>query len=343
MQPRVTFVDEGHSMQDGRGISAITRYACSFAAATLLTANLCWGAEKIKFNLNWLPEGEHCGFFQAKAAGFYQQAGLDVTLLPGGPDINVPLLVGNGTVDLGMGSSFTTLNMVDQHIPGVTIASFFQKDPQTLVAHPDDGISTLADIKGRPVMIGKFSQQEFWRFLKQKFGFTDDQLRPYTYSAAPFLADPHAIQQGYVTEDAFLLGAQMPKPPVVLLLADYGYANYATAVFGLKPYIDKNAKSVQAFIDATRKGYEACMAGDYASGMKLMLEMNPEHGEPLFHFKIKEMKARGMVDGGDAATLGVGAMTDARWKEFFDTMSAAGLYSPTLDYKAAYTLEFLKK
>jgi NitT/TauT family transport system substrate-binding protein len=342
MQPRVTFVDEGHSMQDGRGISAITRYACSFAAATLLTANLCWGAEKIKFNLNWLPEGEHCGFFQAKA-GFYQQAGLDVTLLPGGPDINVPLLVGNGTVDLGMGSSFTTLNMVDQHIPGVTIASFFQKDPQTLVAHPDDGISTLADIKGRPVMIGKFSQQEFWRFLKQKFGFTDDQLRPYTYSAAPFLADPHAIQQGYVTEDAFLLGAQMPKPPVVLLLADYGYANYATAVFGLKPYIDKNAKSVQAFIDATRKGYEACMAGDYASGMKLMLEMNPEHGEPLFHFKIKEMKARGMVDGGDAATLGVGAMTDARWKEFFDTMSAAGLYSPTLDYKAAYTLEFLKK
>jgi NitT/TauT family transport system substrate-binding protein len=317
--------------------------AAAMIVAAALTTNIASAAEKIRFNLNWLPEGEHCGFFQAKAVGIYEQAGLDVELKPGGPDINVPLLVSNGAADLGMGSSFTTLNMVDQGIPGVTVAAFFQKDPQTLVAHPDRGISTLADIKGRPVMIGKFSQQEFWQFLKQKFAFTDDQLRPYTYSAAPFLADPAAIQQGYVTEDAFLLGAQMPKPPVVLLLADYGYQNYATSVFGLRPYIEKNTKTVQAFVDATRKGFAACMAGDYTAGMKLMLAMNPDHGEPLFHFKLKEMKERGMVDGGDAATLGVGAMTDARWKEFFDTMSAAGVYPAKLDYKSAYTLAFVKK
>ncbi|MGA7324268.1 MAG: ABC transporter substrate-binding protein, partial [Rhodomicrobium sp.] len=215
------------------------------------------------------------------------------------------------------------------------------KDPQTLVVHPDQGISTLADVKGKPVMVAKFSQQEFWQFLKQKFGFSDDQLRPYTYSAAPFLADPTAIQQGYVTEDAFLLGKQMPKPPVVLLLADYGYQNYATAVFGLRSFIEKKPAIVQAFIEATRKGYEQCMAGDYATGMKLLLTMNPDHGEPLFHFKLKEMKSRGLVDGGDAVSTGIGAMTDARWKDFFDTMSAAGVYSPKLDYKSAYTLQFI--
>jgi NitT/TauT family transport system substrate-binding protein len=324
-------------------ISVTTSRTAMVVTATALSTSLSCRAEKIRFNLNWLPEGEHCGFFQAKAAGTYEQAGLDVELKPGGPDINVPLLVSNGTVDLGMGSSFTTLNMVDQGIPGLTVAAFFQKDPQTLVAHPDQGIAKLADIKGRPVMIGKFSQQEFWQFLKQKFAFTDDQLRPYTYSAAPFLADPAAIQQGYVTEDAFLLGAQMPKPPVVLLLADYGYQNYATSVFGLRPFIEKNTKAVQAFVDATRKGFEACMAGDYAAGMKLMLTMNPDHGEQLFHFKLKEMKSRGMVNGGDAATLGIGAMTDARWKEFFDTMSAAGVYPAKLNYKSAYSLVFVKK
>jgi NitT/TauT family transport system substrate-binding protein len=330
-------------MQIGRAISMTARLACGVAAALVLASNPSWSAEKIKFQLNWLPEGEHCGFYQAKAAGFYDQAGLDVDLLPGGPETNVPLLISNGAVDLGMGSSFTGLNMVDQGIPGVMVAAFFQKDPQTLVAHPDDGVSTLADAKGRPIMVGKFSQQEFWQFLKQKFGYTDDQLRPYTYSAAPFLADPHAIQQGYVTEDGFLLGAQMAKPPVVLLLADYGYTNYATAVYGLKPYVEKHAKTVQAFLDATRKGYAACVSGDYAAGMKLLLAANPDHGEPLFHYKIKEMKERGMVDGGDAATLGIGAITDARWKEFFETMSAAGVYSPKLDYKAAYTLEFMRK
>jgi NitT/TauT family transport system substrate-binding protein len=312
-------------------------------AATLITTSVSWSAEKIRFNLNWLPEGEHCGFFQAKAAGIYDQAGLDVELKSGGPDINVPLLVANGTIDLGMGTSFTTLNMLDQSIPGVTVAAFFQKDPNTLVAHPGQGVATLSDVKGRPVMIAKFAQQEVWQFLKQKYGFTDDQLRPYTYSAAPFLADPKAIQQGYVTEDAFLLGAQMPEPPVILFLADYGYQNYATTVFGLRSYLDKNAKTVRAFLEATRKGYAACMAGDYDAGMKLVLAMNPEHGEPLFHFKLKQMKERGMVDGGDAATLGIGAMTDTRWKDFFDTMSAAGVYKPNLDYKAAYSLDFAKK
>jgi NitT/TauT family transport system substrate-binding protein len=341
--PQIGRLQEQGHMGWRRKISVRLARALVAATAILLAANPAWSADKIRFNLNWIPEGEHCGFFQAKAAGLYERAGLDVELKAGGPDINVPLLVGNGTADLGMGSSFTPLNMIDQGIPGMTVAAFFQKDPQTLVAHPDQGISTLADVKGRPVMIGKFSQQEFWQFLKQKFGFTDDQLRPYTYSAAPFLADPTAIQQGYVTEDAFLLGAQMPKPPVILLLADYGYQNYATSVFGLRPFIEKNSKAVAAFVDATRQGYAACIAGDYAAGMKLMLAMNPEHGEPLFHFKLKEMKARGMVDGGDAATLGIGAMTDVRWKEFFDTMSAAGLYPAKLDYKSAYTLNFLKK
>jgi NitT/TauT family transport system substrate-binding protein len=100
---------------------------------------------------------------------------------------------------------------------------------------------------------------------------------------------------------------------------------------------------VQAFVDATRKGFEVCMNGDSSAGMKLMLAMNPEHGEPLYHFKLKEMKERGLVDGGDAAKLGIGAMTDSRWKEFFDTMSAAGVYPAKLDYRQAYTLSFLKK
>lgn len=311
--------------------------------AALFIVNPLSAAEKIRFGLNWLPEGEHCGFFQAKATGLYEKAGLDVELKPGGPDVNTPLLVAVGQLDLALGTSYTTLNMVAEGIPAATVASFFQKDPQTLVAHPDQGISTLADVKGRPVMISSSARQEFWQFLKLKFGFSDSQLRPYTYSPAPFLADPTAIQQGYVTEDAMLRGSQMPKPPVILLLADYGFDNYTSTVFGLRSFIDKKPEAVRAFVEATRQGYAACMAGDYAAGMKLLLSMNPDHGEPLFHFKLKEMKARGLVDGGDAATLGIGAMTDKRWKAFFETMAAAGVYSPKLDYKTAYSLEFLKK
>ena len=298
---------------------------------------------KIVFGLNWLAQGEHCGFYQAEAKGLYDAAGLDVTLEPGGPDRNIPLLVAAGTVDLGMGSSFTTLNMLNEGIEAETVASFFQKDPQTLVAHPGQGVETLDDLKGRPIMIAKFSQLEFWQFLKARYGFTDDQVRAYTYSAAPFLADPTAVQQGYITEDALLLGAELPEPPVSILLADYGYQNYATTVFGAKPFLEANADAVKAFLAATAEGYRQCIAGDYADAMKAVMAENPDHSEALFHFKLKQMIDRGLVLSGDAETGGIGAMSDARWKEFFDLMVASGVYPATLDYKAAYSLDYLPK
>src|SRR5258708_3440183 len=186
--------------------------------------------ETVRYGLSWLPQGEHCGFFQARDAGIYDRHGLTVELVPGGPGINMALLVAGGKVDFAMGSSFTTLNMAAKDIPGVTIAAMFQKNPQTLVSHPNQGLRTLADLKGRPIMVAQFSRNEFWQFLRARYGFTDDQLRPYTYSSAAFLADPRAAQQGYVTEDAFFLGKELGAPPTVFLLADHGYSAYATTI-----------------------------------------------------------------------------------------------------------------
>lgn len=192
-------------------------------------------------------------------------------------------------------------------------------------------------------MIAKFSQGEFWQFLKTKFGFVDSQLRPYTYNAAVFLSDPKSVQQGYVTEDEFFLGKEMKKPPVIMLLADYGYQNYASSLFGMKTYIDNHPDIVQAVVNATAEGYYECMTGDYSAASKAITTANPDHSAALMDFKIKQMRERGMVLGGDAVKLGIGAMTDARWKEFFDTMVKAGVYKPMLDYKAAYTLQFTNK
>ncbi|MDB5799201.1 MAG: putative transporter protein periplasmic substrate-binding component precursor [Rhodocyclales bacterium] len=317
--------------------------ASTLATAALLSALSlsAEAAEKIRFGLNWLPQAEMCGFYQAKATGLYDKAGLDVDIIPGGPDRNIPLIVAAGELDLAMGSSFTTLNMVNRNIPAKTIAAYLQKDPQTLVAHADQGVKTLADLKGRPIMVAKFSQAEFWQFLKQKHGFSDSQLRPYTYSAAPFLNNPQAVQQGYITEDAMLLGKELPKPPVSILLADYGYQNYATTVFGMNSVLEKRKAVVAAFIDASRQGWEQCINGDYTPAMTATLVANPQHGEPLYHFKMKQMRDMGLVDSGDAKKGGLGAMSDARWKEFFTTMAAAGVYPAKLDYKSAYTLDFV--
>jgi NitT/TauT family transport system substrate-binding protein len=311
-------------------------------ALTLVTAApLAQAAEKIRFGLSWLAQAEHCGFFQAKAQGLYDKAGIEVEIVNGGPSRNLPLQIGAGDLQLGMGSAFTTLRMLQNGLPAQAVAAFFQKDPQTLVAHADSGVSTLADLKDREIMVANSSQQEFWQFLKRRHGFRDEQLRPYTYSAAPFLVNPKAVQQGYVTEDALLLGKGLPKPPVSILLADHGYRNYASTVYGTKAYIDSKPQAVQAFVDATRAGWQQCLSGDYTPAMRAIIAMNPPHTEELFHFKMKQIRDRGLVDSGDAQTLGLGAMTDARWKEFFDVMAATGVFPATLDYRSAYTLKFV--
>lgn len=320
--------------------SALTSAALFLVMGAATTAD---AAEKIRFGLGWLPEAEHCGFFQAKATGLYEKAGLDVDLIAGGPGVNTAMLVAGGEQDLGMGSSFTTLNMVKQGIPGVTVAAFFQKDPQTLVAHAGQGISKLEDVKGRPVMVADFARGEFWQFLKSRFGFTDDQLRPYTYSSAVFVADKTAIQQGYVTADAHYLGSQLDQPPVIMLLADEGYLNYATTVFGMRSYVDSHPDAVRAFLTATAEGWKSCMTGDYTPAMKLATSINtdPAYGEGLWKASITEMRKRHIV--ADEKGEGIGMMTETRWAGFFADMVKAGVYPADLDVHKAYTLDYLPR
>ena len=318
------------------------RVAVRAALAIPVAASPATAAERVTFGLNWVPQAEQCGFFQAQARGLYRQAGLEVELRPGNPNVNLPLQVAAGELDMGMGSSLTVLNLVSKGIKARLVAAMFQKDDQTLVAHAGQGIRTLSDLKGHPIMIGQLGRNEFWQFLKARYGFTDDQLRPYTYSAVPFMADPGAVQQGYITDDGYVLGRQLRQPPVSLLLADYGYENYATGIFATDAYIAAHPAAVQAFVDATARGYEECLHGDATPAMAAILAVAPEGGRALFDFKLREMRERGLVDGGDAARLGIGAMTDERWKRLFETMSQAGIYPRNLDYRSAYTLRFVE-
>ena len=309
--------------------------ACLLLTATVAPAR----AETITFNLNWLPQGEHCGFFQAEAAGLYEAAGLEVEILAGGPNVNVNQLVAGGRVDLGMGSAFTALNLANGGVDAVTVAAFFQKSPQTLVAHPGTGVETLADLKDRKIMVANFSRQEFWQFLKAEHGFSDEQLLPYAYSAAPFLADRMAVQQGYITEDALLLGAEMPEPPVTVLLADHGFDDYASTVYGMRDWIEANRAEVQAFLDATAEGYAQCLAGEAEEAKAAIMAANPDHSAELFDFKLEQMRARNLVTGeGD---LAIGQMEPDRWAGFVATMVKAGVYPASIEAPALYDLSFM--
>jgi len=302
------------------------------------------GRTTIRFATDWRAQAEHGGFYQALATGEYAKRGLDVQIVQGGPGVNVPQLIASGAVEMGMGSNaFIVMNLAQEGVPVKAVAAEFQKDPQVLIAHPDQGIETLADLKGHPILLSDASVTAFWVWLRSKYGFTDDQIRKYNFNSAPFLADKRVAQQGYVTSEPYTLEKQAGLKPKVFLLADNGYPGYATMILAPDSLIQKNPAAVKAFVEATAAGWKSYLDGDPSAADALIKKDNPEMTQDILDQARAKLKSYGIVDGGDASTGGVGVMTDARWAEFFAMASSQGVFPKTLDPKKAYTLAFVGK
>ena len=296
------------------------------------------GLTPIKFATDWHAQAEQGGFYQALATGEYSKRGLEVTIVQGGPSVNVPQLLASHAVDLGMGSnSFIVMNLAQEKAPVKAVAAFMQKDPQVLIAHPDQGIRSIADMKGHPILLADASVTAFWVWLKAKYHFTDSQVRKYTFNSGPFLSDKRVIQQGYLTSEPYTLEKEAHLKPAVFLLADEGYPGYAAMALASDKLIQDNPKAVQAFVEGSAAGWKSYLGGDPKPGDALILKDNPEMTQDVLDQAREKMRSHGIVGSGD------GAMTDARWKQFFDVASAQGVYPKSMDYKAAYTLQFLGK
>jgi NitT/TauT family transport system substrate-binding protein len=318
-------------------ISAVLGAAAGLACTDNATA------ETVSFGTDWKAEAEHGGYYQAIAAGIYRQHGLEVTLRQGGPQVNHAQLLAAGRLDFNLApNSFGPLNLAAENIPMVAVAAIFQKDPSVLIAHPGQGNDSLAALKGKPIMIGSDTRITSWTFLKSKFGYTDDQIRPYAFSVAPFLVDPSAVQQGYLSSEPFTIESQGVKP-VVLLLADAGYSSYGSLIQTSDKLAQEKPDLVQRFVDASVEGWYGYLYGDPTPANELIKRDNPEMSDALLAYGIGKIKEYGIVDSGDAKTNGIGAMTEVRWRDFFDTMANAGVYPKGLDFHEAYTLRFVNK
>ncbi len=296
----------------------------------------------LTYGTNWYAQAEHGGFYQALATGIYQKAGLAVTIEPGGPQINgIQSLVG-GRFDCFMGSGIEQLIATNQNIPLITVAAIFQKDPQVLLAHPNQGIENLEDLRGKPIFVSSGANSTFWPFLVANFGFTDDQKRPYNFSLSPFLSDPTSAQQGYLTSEPYAIQIQAGFQPMIFLLADYGYGPYTTTIQTTQQRVFETPDLIERFVDASIEGWYSYLA-DPGPGNQLIKEANPEMTDAQITYGINKMQEFGIVLSGDAETLGIGAMTDQRWQTVFENLVAHQIVSPDLNLTQAYTLRFINK
>ena len=300
------------------------------------------GRVRLRFATDWRAQAEHGGFYQALASGAYEKRGLNVQIVQGGPSVNVPQLLASGAVELGMGSnSFIPMNLVAEGAPVKAVAAFFQKDPQVLIAHPDPSLESIADLAGRPILLADASINAFWVWLKAKYGFTDDQVRKYTFNPAPFLADERAVQQGYLTSEPYTIEKVAGFTPKVFLLADEGYPSYATMVLAPNAFARDNARALRSFIAASAEGWRDYIQGDGKAADALIRRANPDMTQDVLDQARARLKANGIVDGGDAALYGLGTMTDDRWRAFFEVMAEAGVYPSNLDWRQAFTTQYL--
>ena len=298
--------------------------------------------DKVVFGLDWKAEAEYGGYYQALATGIYARHGLDVTIREGGPLINHMQLLMAGRLDFNLGGG-RAIEFASENLPFMAVAAIFQKDLAVLIAHPGVGNDSFAALKGKSIMIGADTRNGWWRFLAGKYGYNDSQVRPYTFNLAPFLADKNAIQQGYISSEPYLIKQKTGIEPVVLPISEAGYLGYGNIITTSDKLVKENPGLVQRFIDASIEGWYSYLYGDPAPANKLIMQANPDMPADLIDFGRKTMIQRGTVDSGDAKTLGIGAMTDARWKAFYDSMVAVGVYKPGVDISKAYTTRFVDK
>jgi NitT/TauT family transport system substrate-binding protein len=300
--------------------------------------------DKVSFGTNWVAEAEHGGFYQALADGTYKKYGLDVTIVPGGPNANNRILLPVGKIDFYMSANtLQAFDAVEQNVPTIEVASMFQKDPQVLIAHPDQNIKKLIDLKRLTLFISKEGVATYFQWLKADFGFKEEQVKPYTFNPQPFLADKKSAMQGYVTSEPFAIEKQGNFKPKIFLLANEGFSSYSTLIETRRELVEKKPDLVQRFVDASIIGWYNYIYGDNNAANAIIKRENPEMSDDLLAYSVAKMKEYGIVDSGDSLSLGVGAMTDARIQDFFDKMVRAGVVKAGLDYRKSYTLKFVDK
>jgi NitT/TauT family transport system substrate-binding protein len=312
--------------------------AIAIGAGAVLVSSPAPAADKVTFLTSWFAQAEHGGFYQAKATGLYEKAGIDATIKMGGPQVNGMQLLLAGETDVMMGYDLQVLKSLEQGLPVTTIGTSFQFDLQGMMTH--DNVASLADLKDKTILVATPGRSSWWPWLKAKYKYTDEQTRPYTFNLQPFFADPNTVQQSYPSSEPFQ-AKQQNVPVKFFLFAQDGYPPYGTTMVATRGFAERNPDVAARFVKASLEGWKSYFADPAPANALIKLD-NPKMSDAQIAFGIEQLKALKVLDGGDAATMGIGIMTDARWKATYDYMVAAGLLKPEVDWKSAFTDRFVK-
>lgn len=320
------------------------KQTCAAAAVLTILGSVAHAeTTKVVFGTNWLAQAEHGGFYQSVADGTYEACGLEVEIIPGGPQVNNRALMLAGRMDFHMGGDMLqAFSAVEQNIPVVMVGATFQKHPQVILAHPGKA-SSFEDLKDLTLLIGDNGFTSYYQWMIAEYGFTAEQREPYTFNPAPFIADESKGMQGYLSSEPYAVLKEAGIEADVFLIADAGFSSYATTIETMADTIENSPEVVKCFVEGSAKGWYNFLYGDNAAARELIKSDNPDMSDDKMDYAIDKMVDWGIVDSGDALEQGIMAINPDIVEDFYQKMVSAGVVSDGLDVSKTYSTAFVNQ
>lgn len=295
---------------------------------------------RITVQLDWVPEPEHGGFYQAQAKGFFREEGLEVVLLPGGPGAQVVPSVATGKADVGQADDISTLLQQAEGLPLLQFAAVFQDDPSGILVHADSPVRRFEDLQGKTIIARP--GWPFLEFLKKKYGLSVNVVAQ-NFSSAAFLGNKEALQQGYYIAEPFHITQAGGKMPRFLSTWDAGFRGYAVLITNRR-FAREQPAALRAFTRAYIRGWRDYLEGDPAPAHAALKQANAQNSDAFMAFSRRMILEEKLVTGRDVdgGPNKVGRLDPARYAAQIAKLEELGLLKPgKVTAAAALTTEFL--
>jgi NitT/TauT family transport system substrate-binding protein len=312
---------------------AFALVACGRKAVEPVAAT---GPVKIKFQTDWFPQPEHGGYYQALAKGYYAAEGLDVEILPGGPNAQVMATVATGRADLGMTNGDDVIVAVARGVPIKMIGAEMQRDPQGILFHRENPLRELRDLQGRTLMAGAGST--WLEVVRQKLGVRFNQM-PLVGDLARFMNDKTLVQQCFVTNEPFF-ARQRGADVGALLIASDTYEPYRV-MFTSNGYLVKHPDIVAKFVRASVRGWVDYLTGDPAPANALLAQKRADLSPEFMAYSIKAMNDYKLVSGDPAKGEFAGQITATRLQKQIALLQEVGVLDKPVTVADVASFEFL--
>ena len=276
--------------------------------------------EKVRLQLNWVAEPEFGGFYAAQDKALYQQEGLEVELVQGGPGVPAPQLVASGKVEFAIVAGPQILQLRETGGDLVALYAAYQGNPMGVMVHESSPHQSLEELWRSNSTVSIEEGLTDFKWLSKSFPGGTLKVVPYTANLGQFAADATLAQQCFITSEPVTLELQGVKTRV-FLIGETGFDPYNQVLVTTRAYYESHKDQCARLVKAVAAGWRAYL-DDPKPFNGTMSRLNP--GMSLEAMNLAADKQRRIVETDETKRVGLGGMRRERWQLTIEQLAELG-------------------